>query len=293
MKKTVLAFLLSLCFLTSACSENQQQLYVKNVALSKTDDIYRLSVVYYDFSQGQEQYKIKEYSDSDIYKVGIKAMSDNNYNFRLCENVFLYPEIFLYDIDKAVYMINGLKISPNANIVCYVGQQADKFDRESESVFSPLYNLSVADGHVSGRFPAVSGNGRGMGTIIVLSGAPVTFTRQNTDIVVSMLTNNAKNAKYTFRDNQMWANLEGISTRFYIKDKILNIEISMSLKDYKGIMNSIQSKNVFINLLKADISNKVYEIYEDLRLSRYYNLHWFCDMSGVECESVKVKINII
>ena len=141
MKRFKLCTLVLLLFMCG-CGQNDSRLYVKNVAIAKTADEYRLTVVYYDFSRREETYETRIYNDEDIYRLAVKAMSNNSYNFRLCDTVFLSPGIFTEDINKAVYLINSLRISPSANLVFYTGGEELLAKDSGEDIVSPLYNLS-------------------------------------------------------------------------------------------------------------------------------------------------------
>ena len=273
----------------TGCSE-KQQVYVKDVYLSKDESFYKLSVKYYDFLQQNEEYLTSEYVSEDPYQTGIKAMDDKNYSFRLCKNIYIHPEIFINDINTIIYVINSLKVSPNANLLCYAGDRMPEnltADRLSDN---PLYNISIEDNGVTGCFPVISDASKGH--ILVKSGKSIIYLDKNKRLVLGVITNYIKDLEYSFRQQQMWAYINDICTRFYIENDILNICIDGKLKDYKGINNSIQSKTLFTELLETDISNMVYEIYNDTGINSVYNLHWFCMQTGKECKDIKVNINI-
>ncbi len=288
MKVKVKLFLFTLFIFLSGCSENISRNYVKNIYINKDENKYILKLEYYDFSGNRENYITSEYSDEDIFTLGIKATEDKDYNFRLCENICIGPELLISDSDKIFYTITGLKVSPNSNICCLLGESIKKGDE----IFSPLYNLSERSGSYSGTLPLVSANGNIAGAVIVKDGNTIKVADKKTMSLISILNNEIENTDYTFRDGQMWARLNCDKTFFEIKNNILYININLTLKEYKGIHNSINAKDLFINLLKADIGNNVYDIYQDIQLTQFYNLYWYEKQKGIECSKVEVEVSI-
>ena len=290
---------LSLCIvfiisavLISGCSEYDNRLYVKNIAVDKNKDIYSLILSYYDFSQQEESFETVKYTSNDINSLVPAAMSDKNYSFRLCEAVFISPEIFTSDFNQMFFLVNSMKISPSADIVFYTGEDTVLKNDISENVDSPLYNFSHQNGKVSGRLSMVNSEGRQVGALLLKEGYVTEILDEFTLSVIDMITGNADSASLSFHNDSLWASLNNIKSGFYLDGHTLNIVLDMVVKERKGIADSVNSRKLADMLLEKEIANAVYDIYDNIPVNRLYNLHWYCTQKGTECEKIKVDVNI-
>ncbi|MBR5520813.1 MAG: hypothetical protein IKU54_02345 [Oscillospiraceae bacterium] len=282
-----ISFFLVVIFLFSGCSRDNIS-YVKSITLDKEKDLYTLKLSYYDFSDAEENFKESVYSTEDIYTMAAQIMKDRQYNFRLCKNVYI-GKSFLYDeLNGAFFFVNSLKVTPCANIVFYVGKNVDIY---AENILSPMYNLSLENGKVSGMIPLISDRNEILNTVII-EGVVTEILSESENTILAILTNNLKSTGYSFHNENLWARLSNIKTFFYTDNGELNIVINFSVKERKGIGDSISSKSVFDNLLKKEMANKVYEIYENIHVAQIYNLHWFCTQTGKTCHGINVHVNI-
>ncbi len=293
MRKIKICILSFIILFFTSCSAEPDRFYVKNVMLSKEENIYRLTLVYYDLNSEKESYEKAEYLSEDIYRAGIKAMSERNYNFRLCENILLSPDIFYSDISKAVYLINSLKISVNANVVCYIGQPLTEDLKLAETDKNPLSSMSLNRDGVSGIFPVVNEKGSGSGAVIVCNGKPTEILDANEHAVLKMLTNVTDRCALSFRNGEMWADITAAKTYFSVRNNKLYVNMNMKIKESKGINNSVQSRSLFNSLLETEISNTIYELYENLSANHIYSLHWYGMQNGIEYSDIKVKVRAV
>ncbi len=289
MKKFKLIIFL-LVFLTGCSSADKQQ-YVKSVLLYKENEEYVMGLQYYDFSRPEEAYSTAEYADEDIYRLGIKAMADKQYNFRLCETISVSPDIFTREINRAVYLINSLRISPCADLLFYYGENT--FYPGASGIDSPLYDISLNNNSVTANIPLMGENGNQRGTVLVKDGIVTGLLDYQQQLVRGMVMNTVKKCGFSFRENSLWADLDNIHTSFYTEDDVLNIVINLTVKERKGMGNSIETSRLSDSLMKAEIANNVYDLYENIAVRYNYNLHWYCVQKGVECEEIKVKVNIV
>lgn len=279
-----------LLFLTGCSSADKQQ-YVKNVLLYKENEEYVIGLRYYDFSRPEEAYSQATYSDEDIYRLSIKAMADKQYNFRLCETICISHDIFTREINKAVYLINSLRISPCADLLFYYGENS--FYPGDSSIDSPLYDISLNNNSVTANIPLIDENGNQSGIVLIKDGVVTGLLDYQQQLVRRMVMNTVKKCGFSFREDSLWADLDNIHTSFYIKDNELNIVINLTVNERKGMSNSIETSRLSDSLMTAEIVNNVYDLYEDIAVRYNYNLHWYCTQTGVECEGIKVKVNIV
>ncbi len=287
-------FILLICMLFSfsACTSSSEYNYVKNIYLTKEDNTFNMILDYYDFSSQEENYKQAEYTSDSLHTLGIKALKSKNYNFRLCENIFLSPQIILDNVNQAVYIINSLKISPTANILCLAGKPGEDTTNIGKMPINPAYNLNVNSSGVSTSIPVILPGGENGGNVLVINNQPVSLIDKQNMFIIDMLNNSINTGEYTFRRGKMWAKLDNVHTHFSINEKTLNINVSATLKEYKGEHHSLQTKDLFITLLSADIAEKIQSIYNNIPVDRYYNLHWYCKQNGIDCTDTKIKVNI-
>ncbi len=276
--------------LFTGCSSTDKQQYVKSVLLYKENDRYTMSLMYYDFTRPEETYSIATYTDDDIYKLGTKAMADKQYNFRLCETVSINPDIFTSEINAAVYLINSLRISPCADLLFYTGE--NEFIQKENRINSPLYNLSLDNNVVSANVPLVDENGNQAGTVLINDGEITQLLTYQQQLVLGMVMNTVKSCGFSFREDSLWADLDNIHTSFYREDNCLNIVVNLSVKERKGMSNSIETSRLSDSLMVAEITNIIYDLYNDIAVQYNYNLHWYCVQHGKECDEIRVKVNI-
>lgn len=293
MKKIKIYLLFIMSVILCSCSENQYSSYVKYIVVGKNGENYNLSLVYYDFSNNQENYLTTSYVSNDIYTIGIEAMADRNYNFRLCECCFLSADIFVDDISKAINLVNSLKLPVSSNIVCLL-QSELALDNYTERPLSavPLYKISTEDNLVTGRFPVIKADGSNLGAILVRAGKTAKILDNEQWSLLNILANSVDEVNMVFRNGELYAELKNISTSYMIKDNVLNVVIDMTLKDYKGVSDRIGSKNVFVQLLKMETAQIAQELYDDIVVNSVYNLKWYCTQQGIDVEKINIIVNI-
>ena len=91
--------MISVCLLT-ACSSDQTK-YVRTILFDKNNE-YRVSVEYYDFSSPDEEFSIVEITGNDIEKLCVILQQQFNFNYRLCENIFITPNLLEKDLSLVI-----------------------------------------------------------------------------------------------------------------------------------------------------------------------------------------------
>ena len=288
MKKFSILFLLMI--FTAGCSSTDRQQYIKEIMLFTEDDNFVISMLYYDFTRPEESYTTVTYCDADIYSLAGKVMGDGNYNFRLCDAVYFSNDFCSETINRAIYLVNSMRVSPSADVLFYTGENV--FFAGENKIYSPLYDLSVKDNKITADIPLVDSGGRHLGTVVIKNGAVVQFLTRREQLVLGMVMNTVDECGFTFHDGNLWAYIENINTAFHIKNNILNVVINMTVKERKGMSNSIETKHISDMLMAKEISNTVYELFDDIGLQYNYNLHWYCLQKGRQCDGIKVTVNI-
>ncbi len=289
MKKIFVLFFLTL--LLSACSEENNRCYVKNMDISLSDDEYTLKIVYYDFENKTEDYLEKEYTGTDIYKLGIEAMGDRLYNFRLCEKVFINSGFLKNDIVEIIELINRLKVSPSADIIAYHSPKA--FKEADFNIKNPLYNLSYENKKVIGSFPVISDNGSLTEAVVINDNKHTTIKNISDYTVLKIMENCISESEYIVNDSTMWAYINNCKTSYAHINNNLQIVISFRLREYKGRYNSVQDKDKFIEILKKDISQRAFNLYKNKILSDFANLDWYSKQVGKKFNKIDIVVKVI
>jgi len=291
MKKVKLFIALLLLLQFTACSEKDSQLYVKNIEITKENEIYNFIVSYYDFSSPKENYIKTVYTSENIFSAGMYAVSDKDYNFRLCENVLLSPLIISKDINNAISLINSLRIPVTTNILCYDGE-TDHDDVVIEKLTeNPLYNFNIENNNVTASIPAFSEDGW-IGTFIVYSGKPVIFLDKNQQSVLSMINRNTENIRLVLKEGQVIVNLDNIQTYFCSKADNFIINMNIHVKDCKGINNWNKNKNHVINMVSNEVKNILSDLYNNVTICEIHNLLWYENQQGRRYENIVYDINV-
>lgn len=277
--------------LVTGCSTADRQRYVKNIIIYKADGQYVLALKYYDFMDKQEDYEQSFYTAENIYDLGAAAMSDKIYNFRLCETVGLSTDIFFKETDKAVYLINSMRVSPCADLLFYYGE--NNFVDSKETIKSPLYDIILTESAVTANIPVLDDNGNCKGVVLVKNGIVTDILEYSQWQVLGMIMNTTERCGFTFRNKTLWADLSDIHTAFYLDEDVLNVVIKMTVKDRKGMWNTAENKGISDKLLASEITGIVYDLYNNIAVAANYNLHWYCRQAGYDCNDIRVKVDFI
>lgn len=291
MKKIVMIFLMSVV-LTGCTLHTDDKTFVKNIYFSLQDNLYSVTVQSYDFSHDEESYISKTFSGNDLKSTVVSASDSEKYNFRLCENVFVSTLLLQNNTNEVFSVINSLKIPPNTDIACVLGDVTDCVNQTDSNINTKLYDFSQVSGKYSGIIALADSTGKDMGAVIIENGFPVKHLTENQWKVLNILTDKLSETSFIFKDKQLLCEIENISC-FYSVSDVLEINITFSIKDYKGIVDSVNSMDLFRKTLVNEIENTVYQLYNDIIVCQNCNLYWYCKQKGADCSTINVNVKTI
>lgn len=280
--------ILSLCLLT-ACSENQTR-YVRNILFDK-DEKFRISVEYYDFSSSDENFKTVEVVGDDLAKLCVYLRQQYNLNYRLCENVFVTPNVLEKDLNLVFYAVGSLQIPAAVNMQCFLGTKIPEIPKD-EIINTKLYDFTSNRGDIDGVIAVYDETAVYNGAVIVSSGRMIKYIPENQWKVLSIVTGSSSEISLKFREGQMYAKLEKCNVYFYGNDEI-NLNITVSLKEFKGVTDAVSSKNILVNFLKNEITDNVYRLYNDFLIADFCNLYWYGNNNNISKNKINVKVSVM
>ena len=285
-------FIVFLFFLVG-CSTTENQNYVKNLMISFEDGKYCFTVECYDFSTSQENYIYEKYCGSDLDQLCINVTRNRNFNYRLCENIYITANMFDGNISKIIYSLNRLKIPVTANIMCYASDTLPENNVSGHKLIgSAVFDLIDNKNKITGFVQFTDKDKNNKGAVLVSDGVPVKLLNENQWNIFNIFTGKTKDFSFVFRDGTIYCKLENCKV-MHSFDGSLNLNIYASLKDYKGINNYITSENFMKELLENEIRDTAYELYNDTLITDNSNLHWYCIQSGEKCDGVNINVFII
>lgn len=289
MKHIKIIFLaLSLCLLT-ACSSNQTK-YVRNILFDK-DDGYRVAVEYYDFSSSDEEFKTVEINGEDAEKLCVTLQQQFNFNYRLCENIFITPNLLVSDLNLVFNTAGSLQIPAAVNVRCFLGEDIPKTPKD-ELIKTYLYNFSSQKGNVDGILTVYDENSVYGGAIVVSAGKPVKYIPENQWKIFNVITGDISDISLKFREGRMYAKLEKCNAYFYGDDN-LHLNFTVSLKEYKGVSDAVSSKKLLVDFLKREIEDSIYRLYNDVLTAEFCNLYWYADCKNIQNTEIDVNVTVI
>ena len=264
MKKRLISFIFLSMLLFTGCGKRDET-FVKNIMLSQNEKLFSADFQTYDFETQEESYKTQQYSSSDIFSLCIKAVNENRYNFRLCENVFIDAVLLKDDFNKIFSVINSLKIPPSVNLVCFIVGVSFEIDVEN-LIKTPLYNFSKDIDGADGIISLTNKDGKNSGAVIVQDGEVIKYLDDKQWLIFNMLTGDRNGFSLLLRDNEINAVIDWCDV-YRTADKI---NITISLADYKGISDT----NLIKEYIRMEITDNVYVLMNDAvtgKILRYDN----------------------
>lgn len=264
MKKRLISFIFLSMLLFTSCGKRDET-FVKNIMLSQNEKLFSADFQTYDFETQEESYKTQQYSSSDIFSLCIKAVNENRYNFRLCENIFIDAVLLKDDFNKIFSVINSLKIPPSVNLVCFI--DGVSFETNVENLIkTPLYDFSKDINGVDGVISLTNKDGTNSGAVIVQDGETIKYLDDKQWLIFNMLTGDRNGFSLLLRDNEVNAVIDWCDV-YRTADKI---NITISLADYKGISDT----NLIKEYIRMEITDIVYVLMNDAvtgKILRYDN----------------------
>ena len=289
MKKMMFVFIILILISFTGCSQNNNEVYVKNISFNNKNEMLNITIQSYDFSDNEENYIFKTFSDSD--KNVLSIVLEEDYNFRLCENVIISEDLLKENLNNILLLIHSLKIPPNTDILCCSESETEKLAENVTQSVTKLYDFSQHNNKYSGVISMVDDNGSSAGALIIGGGNAVKHITENNWKVLNILTGKISYTPFLFNEN-LYCKIENISC-FYCFSDCLEINICFTVNDIKGIPDSIDSDNIFKESLKAEMENIIYTLYNDDTITRHFNLNWYCQQKGVDCPGIKVNIKMM
>lgn len=258
MRKKYISFLILSLFSFTACS-NDNGNYVKNLYVSKQDNLYTITFQTYDFSSEEEKFSYDVFSSADIHNCAVSAVSENNYNFRLCENVYISPRMLNSDFDRLFSTINSMKIPPAVNLLCLAGTAETEEIEMDKIISTPLYDFSYDIYGAQGIVAVTDEKGENLGAVVMENGDMVKYLTEKQWKILNMLTGDKSGFSFTVRNDEVYVVFD--SCDVYFSDN--KIRILLCIKDFKGTGNTDNESEILKLFITNDISEIVYELYND------------------------------
>ena len=264
-----------------------EQIYVKDIYMDKTEGGYQIQIISYDFSSQEEAFISNVYRSDNIFSLAADVMKDANYNLRLCENCIISKNM-TENINRVVYVINSMKIPPSADLVCISGEYDYNTFEDMGDNNSPVYNLKVTNGKVTGYVSVCDSTGKHTGTLVYHQGIVAKFTDKKQSDIMFALINRIKTMDYTFRQGQICAEIDVLDC-FYTKEKnSITINFNCILNRVTGINNYTQDKTVYTDILENELKNDIFHIVTDPVINSVYKTY-----ECLQGEEIIININII
>lgn len=292
MKKLKLLFIVCAGLIFSSCGSSQEYSYVKNVFFSTENESYKVVFQVYDFESAKENYRFDSFSFDDLDNLLISATAYENYNFRLCENVLIDINLFDTALDNVLSSINWLKIPPATNILCFLDSEIPDNLSLSGVIDTPLYSLSQEKSGFLGIIQITDKSGKNKGAVIVDNGRRQKAVSEKQWKMVNLLKGNNAGFTFTTEENNIFIQADWCDV-YFSADKKININILLSIKDYKGVENTAQGMEKLQKILRKEISYIIVGLYEDEYIKESCNLDWYESINKTEIPGVVINIDFI
>ncbi len=269
MQKIFLRLLMLVFMGFTACSTDNGN-YVKNLYVSKEDDLYTITFQTYDFSSEEENFTYDYFSSADIHNCAISAVSENNYNFRLCENIYISPRFFTSDFDRLFSALNSMKIPPSVNLLCLAGTAQTEEIETDKLIITPLYDFSYDVFGAYGIVAVTDEKGENLGAVIMENGDAIKYLPEKQWKILNMLTGDKRGFSFTARNDEIYVVFDSCDV-YYSDNKI---KILFSMKDFKGAGSTANEIEILKLFIANDITEIVYELYNDPVIRNSCRLNW-------------------
>ena len=268
-----------LCFFTvffSGCRSTEDE-FVKNIKITKNENLFVTEFQVYDFSSKEENYKIRQYISTELTNLFTQAINKNKYNFRLCENIYIDAALLINDFHKIFSVITDMKIQPTINIISYI----DDIDMETDTdslIRTALYDFSEDMKGADGVISVTDKNGYNKGAVLIDDSQLIKYLDEKQWNIFNMLTGRRDGFSLTLRDNTINVVLDMCDV-YYSENRIT---ITVSAKDFKGISDI----DLFKCFLENEISDCIFDLLNDSITGPILKKEWFTG------KTIDVDINI-
>ena len=253
MRKLRISFVLIICFLFSGCAGNNE-IFVRNIKINKIDNLFVVEFQTYDFSSEEKKYDVLQHAGGNLASLCIEAVNEENYNFRLCENIYIDISLSGNECNTVVATVNLLKIPPAVNLVCFIPDM-DLFPEIKIQPETPLYNWSKSVDGFDGIMSVIDKNTNVVGAVMIDDGNAVKYLNKTQMNVFNMLTGCRKGFSLLLENIESNIIIDRCDV-FYSENRI---NLTVSVKDYKGISD----ENLMKSFVKREIEDTVYFLLND------------------------------
>lgn len=285
LKKFKIVLLLSMIFLLTGCREYGEKRIVKLITI----DEEKISLYYYDYSEEEPSYIVKEKENNGIENTVTELLSEADYDLKLCKYAVCNEYIVENEAEKVFFALTNAKFSPDIAVLeGDTGAGAEKYIT-MENTGYPVYNFQIKDDKITG---IIENADNGKKNIIMESEFYKELDEKHS-ILADILSGSIKRCIYVFEnENKMLsANLENISLHGYVENECLNINITAWLKSYKGMSADKEEKKKIAELLRNDMKNNIQEILEDKQIVKVLNVLWYEKLYSFDEIKTEVDIN--
>lgn len=268
--------------LLTSCGE-EKVFYVKDIHLSKEYQQYIVSLNYYNFETENYNYCTREYTFNDIDKIATILSAADNYDFRLCDNIYL-EDTLLNEVNDIFILCLKLNLPVTANILI-----CDDVQVQNTDINSYIYNFSFFNSELKGHIPVIDNAGNVIGSYII-NGEKTEYIDNKKLNIADIISNNRTDLK--FYNDDYYVELKNIGTAFDIKNSVLYININLILQKYNGAGNNATHKNNITDVIRNDLITEVNQLYENKNLCDVFNMDWYKKQKGEKWDTIKIKVNI-
>ena len=287
MKNIKLVLVLIAFVMFYGCIGSGEHATEKIVKLVTIDD-ENITIYCYDYSEEKPSYKKEQTKNNGIENTLIEILSRDKYNLKLCRYVVCDENIVDNEINSVFSALIESKFSPDISVIKGNVNDGEKYIETINDLY-PIYSYDVTDNKING---VVKDADTGENGIIVDSSLYKILNKEQS-FIFDILKGNIKNGIYLFKkdDKNFMAELERISVYNTVVNGVLNVNIFVNVKSYKGMTADVAGKKEFEIYLENSIKENAERIYNDKVIAEEFNLLWYSKID--EFNNIKINVCII
>lgn len=282
MKTIKILIIAVLCAFFVGCKEYGEKRIVNFITLDKDS----IALYYYNFNK-EDKFLKEERENTGIKNTLIQMLSENQYDLKLCRYAIITSDI-TNDINELFFALTDSRFAPD--IIILEGEtnlDAEEYIKADNTSY-PLYNYKINNNLISCVIEKFNENEKN----IVINNKVYKKLYEQQSAVFDILDKSEKHLTYVFESDgkKISAELDNINTFYYIKANTVGINITATMKSYKGMAAGEGEKRLVKELLEKDIKQNVIELISDKTIAETFNLLWYSNIENIESFNINVNI---
>ena len=285
MKKIKAVIIAVICLIFTGCGECGEKRIVNFI----TVDREKISVYYSDFSDKKPAYIKVEKENKGIKNTLTDILSEDDYDLKLCRFAVVNSDIADNSMNELFFALTDNRFAPD--IIILEGDtnlKADEYQKINKSLY-PVYNYNIKNGSLSGIVEQLEGKEKK----IIINDKLYKKLNEQQGFVFDVLNNSIKNEMYVIENNgEIYsAELENINRCYSVTKDTLCINITATIKSYKGAPSNVTDKERIEKLVEADIKKNAGELLRDKTITENFNL--LLNEKTDDFKKIEIDVNII